>query len=141
VRIPSPRAHRRARIEIIPLIDVIFFLLATFMIVSLSMIRNRGIPVRLPVAATGAPQERSDAAWISITAADEIYFDKEKIDRDGLAARLQQLRSTASDPKVFIHGDEGARFGRVIAVLDQVREEGIPTVSIETRARPSDADR
>ena len=53
--IPSPRSTRRARIEIIPLIDIIFFLLATFVMVSLSMIQNRGIPVQLPAATTGVP--------------------------------------------------------------------------------------
>lgn len=55
-KIPSPRSNKRARIEIIPLIDIIFFLLATFVMVSLSMVQNRGIPVTLPAAATGAPQ-------------------------------------------------------------------------------------
>ncbi len=53
MKIPSPRAARKARIEIIPLIDIIFFLLATFVMMSLSMIKNRGIPVNLPVASSG----------------------------------------------------------------------------------------
>ncbi len=54
--IPSPRSKKRARIEIIPLIDIIFFLLATFVMVSLSMVKNKAIPVNLPPASTGAPQ-------------------------------------------------------------------------------------
>jgi len=58
MRIPSVR--RRARIEIIPLIDIIFFLLATFVMVSTSMIKNLGITVQLPVASTSAPQDRKD---------------------------------------------------------------------------------
>ncbi len=56
MNIPSPRPQKRARIEIIPLIDVIFFLLATFMMVSLSMVKNKGISVNLPVAAASQPQ-------------------------------------------------------------------------------------
>jgi biopolymer transport protein ExbD len=60
VDIPSPRAKRRAHIEIIPLIYIMFFLLATFVMVSLSMIRNQGINVNLPVAATSAPQDRKN---------------------------------------------------------------------------------
>ena len=59
VDIPSPRAKRRARIEI-PLIDIMFFLLGTFVMVALSMIRNQGINVNLPVAATSAPQDRKN---------------------------------------------------------------------------------
>ena len=58
MRIPSPTVARRARIEIIPLIDIMFFLLATFVMVSLSMVKNQGIPIRLPVATTSAPQDR-----------------------------------------------------------------------------------
>ena len=139
MRIPSPRAERRARIEIIPLIDVIFFLLATFMMVSLSMIKNRGIPVLLPAAATGAAQERAESATIALAADGALYFDAERVDLEGLVARLRELRASARDPKVFIHGDVGARFGDAIEVLDRVREQGIGKVAIETRARAPDA--
>jgi biopolymer transport protein ExbD len=74
--IPSPRGQKRARIEIIPLIDIMFFLLATFVMVSLSMVKNQGIPVRLPSAATGQPQERKDAATITVSATGQLYLDK-----------------------------------------------------------------
>lgn len=57
MKIPLPTTRRKARIEIIPLIDVVFFLLATFVMVSLSMIKNQGIRVNLPSAVTGTPQE------------------------------------------------------------------------------------
>jgi biopolymer transport protein ExbD len=140
MRIPSPQAGRRARLEIIPLIDVVFFLLATFMMVSLSMIQNRGIPVRLPAAATAAPQERSDSATITITGSGEVYFDRERVDEEGLRARLVRLKASSPDPRVFLNGDEAALFGRAIGVLDQLRELGIGRVAIETRPRPRDPD-
>ncbi|MGB8466262.1 MAG: biopolymer transporter ExbD, partial [Terrimicrobiaceae bacterium] len=73
MKIPSPRATRKARIEIIPLIDIIFFLLATFVMMSLSMIKNRGIPVNLPVASSGVAQERKDYAAITVTAEGVLY--------------------------------------------------------------------
>lgn len=133
MRIPSPRSTRRARIEIIPLIDVIFFLLATFMMVSLSMVQNRGIPVQLPAAATGAPQERSESASISLSADGAIWFDKERVDLAGLAVRLRQLRAASREPQVFLRGDDGARFGAAVRVLDAVREQGISKLAIETR--------
>ena len=135
MRIPSPRSQRRARIEIIPLIDVIFFLLATFMMVSLSMIKNRGMPVQLPAASTGAPQERGESASISLAADGAIYFERERVDLGGLTLRLRELRAGARDPKVFVHGDVEARFGDAIEVLDLVREQGIAKVAIETRPR------
>lgn len=131
--VPSPRSRRRARIEIIPLIDVVFFLLATFMMVSLSMVQNRGIPVRLPSAESGAAQERSDSASITIAADGDVFFDHEPVDAELLDARLEELRAAHGDARVFINGDEGARFGTAISVLDQVRAHGIGRVAIETR--------
>jgi biopolymer transport protein ExbD len=141
VIIPPPRAQRRARIEIIPLIDVIFFLLATFMMVSLSMIKNRGIPLQLPAAATGTAMEGQDFASISIAADGAVLFDSEPVDLDGLAARLDALKAATPEPRIHIGGDERAQLGRAIAVLDLVRAHGIGKVSIETRARSADEPR
>jgi len=133
--IPSLRSKRRARIEIIPLIDIIFFLLATFVMVSLSMIQNRGIPVQLPAAATGAPQAREDAASISITEQGEVFFDRERVDPDQLEAALKRLVAANPAAKVFLSGDARAELGRTIEVLDQVRRAGIGSVAIETRLK------
>lgn len=135
MNIPSPRAGRRARIEIIPLIDIIFFLLATFMMVSLSMIKNLSIPVNLPVATTSAQQERKEYFVLTVTANDEIYLNKEKVAFSDLGTRLYELKTTNPDPKIFINGDEKATFGQAVAVLDKVRELGISKVAIETRPK------
>ena len=133
MNIPSPRAHKRARIEIIPLIDVIFFLLATFMIVSLSMTKNKGIPVNLPGASTGAPQSREDNTVITVTKDGTLFFNKESLRLDQLPARLVQLKSSQPDPKVFINGDEKTNFGSAVGVLDELRKAGITKVAIETK--------
>jgi biopolymer transport protein ExbD len=135
--IPSPRSKRRARIEIIPLIDIIFFLLATFVMVSLSMVRNRGIPLELPKAATGTPQEPGDFATISIDAAGNFYFNKQPVDAAGLDAALKNLLAGNPEPRVYIHGDASAAFGKAIAVLDEARGLGITKVAIETQPKPS----
>jgi biopolymer transport protein ExbD len=141
VIIPSPRGRRRARIEIIPLIDVIFFLLATFMMVSLSMIQNRGIPVRLPAAATATAVERGDSATVTIASDGALFFDRERVDLDELGRRLDALKAAAPDARVLIGGDERALLGHAIAVLDRVRAHGIARVAIETRTRPADETR
>lgn len=135
IRIPSPRSNRRARIEIIPLIDIIFFLLATFVMVSLSMIQNRGIPVELPAAATGSPQPREDSATITITATGEVFFDREAVDAAGLEAALQQLVAGSPAARVFLSGDAGAAYGLAVEVLDEVRRAGIASIAIETRPK------
>lgn len=133
--IPSPRARKRARIEIIPLIDVIFFLLATFMMVSLSMVKNKGLKVNLPVASASAPQDHKQDTTITVTQDGSLYFDKEPLTLEQLPARLQQLKLQQADPKVFINGDEKAFFGAAVGVLDELRKAGIAKVAIETRTK------
>ena len=133
--IPSPRSKRRARIEIIPLIDIIFFLLATFVMVSLSMVKNRGIPVHLPSASTGTPQEQRDVATISIDAGGSLFYNKQPVTAPQLDGDLKQLLAGDADPHVFINGDAKAQFGAAIAVLDQVRSLGITKVAIATQPK------
>jgi biopolymer transport protein ExbD len=133
MKIPSPRSSKRARIEIIPLIDIMFFLLATFVMVSLSMVKNQGLPVKLPVASTSAPQDRKDYTSITVNEKGEFFFNKEPITRADLGPRLTQLKSTQSDPKIFINGDGKTEFNNVVAVLDETRKAGISKVAIETK--------
>jgi biopolymer transport protein ExbD len=135
VTLPSPNAKRRARIEIIPLIDIIFFLLATFVMVSLSMVKNKGIPVNLPAASTAQPQDRKDFASISITEKGEVYFDKVLVTPVELEESLKTLLAQNPEPKVFINGDTKAEYGKAVEVLDTARRLGIVKIAIETRAK------
>ena len=134
MRISLPVVKKRPRIEIIPLIDIIFFLLATFVMVSLSMVRNQGIAVHLPAAATSTAQEHK-APTVTLTVSDEgeIYLDKEKVGLEAMSDRLKHMKAKNPDLKVFINGDEKAHFGKAIAVLDEVRRLGITKVSIRTK--------
>ncbi len=133
MRIPILPGRKKARIEIIPLIDVVFFLLATFVMVSLSMVKNQGIVVNLPAAATGAPQERKVFAVVTVTENGELYLDKKAVSLDELARRLDEMKSADPDFKVFIHGDERAYLGSAVRVLDEVRKLGITKVAIQTK--------
>lgn len=135
ITVPSPHSKKRARIEIIPLIDIIFFLLATFIMVSLSMVKNQGLAVTLPAASTGAPQERTDFATVTVDAAGDIFFNKQSASDEQLKAALKNLLSKNSDPRVFINGDAKAQFGRVVFVLDAARGLGITKVTIETQPK------
>lgn len=133
MKIPLPTTRRKARIEIIPLIDVIFFLLATFVMVSLSMVKNQGIRVNLPSAATGASQERKAVVTITVTKSGDIYLNQVKLAPDLLPQRLKQLKAENSDMSVFINGDKEAYFGNAIQILDEVRSAGITKVAIQTK--------
>jgi biopolymer transport protein ExbD len=141
MKIPSPRTARRARIEIIPLIDIMFFLLATFIMVSLSMVKNQAVPVHLPVASTSAPQDRKEFTSITITDKGEYYFNKEMITLADLEPRLASLKTSQADPKIFINGDAHAQFEAIVAVLDETRKAGISKVAIETTKPVSAPDK
>ena len=132
----SVGGRKRARIEIIPLIDIIFFLLATFVMVSLSMTKNQGVNVALPSAASAATlmdsQQQSHALTLTVTQKGEVFFNKEKLTLAQLPFRLQTYKSADKDPKVIINGDAGADFKVVVSVLDEVRKAGIAKVGIST---------
>jgi len=130
------RGQKKARIEIIPLIDIIFFLLATFIMVSLSMTKNEGVQVALPTAGSSTPLENKDevekAVTLSVTDKGDVFYNKEKITLAQLPMKLQTFKSASKDPKVIINGDASADFRNVVAVLDEVRKIGIAKVGINT---------
>lgn len=135
MKIPSPFPRKRARLEIIPLIDIMFFLLATFIMVSLSMIQNKGLTVNLPGAAAATAQAQTPSVTLSLSQAGRLYWNKEMIGPAELKPRLLGLMATDPDPKVFIHADAKAAYGDVVQVLDTVRGAGIQKVALRTRAR------
>jgi len=127
---------KRARIEIIPLIDIIFFLLATFIMVSLSMSKNQGVQVALPTASTAASlgdqNELDKAVTLSVNSKGEVFYNKEKIAIAQLPLKLQVLKAQSKDPKVIVNSDGNADFKHLVAVLDEVRKIGITKIGINT---------
>jgi len=130
---------KRARIEIIPLIDIIFFLLATFIMVSLSMTKNQGVQVALPTAGAAASlgdqQEMEKAVTLSVNEKGEVFYNKEKITIAQLPMKLQTFKAGSKDPKVVINSDGTADFKYVVAVLDEVKKIGIGKVGINTEKK------
>ena len=131
--------RKKARIEIIPLIDVIFFLLATFVLFTLSLNALKSVPVDLPVAAPPPPPGTVPPEIVTIQVSGEgaIFWNKELIDMNEVASRIAYYKSQNDDPRILIAGDEKARFGQTVAVLDEVRKAGIEKFSVETRTRPT----
>lgn len=132
----SGGGKKKARIEIIPLIDIIFFLLATFVMVSLSMTKNQGVQVALPTAGTAASlgdnQEMEKALTLSVNDKGDLFFNKEKITLAQLPLKLQTFKTNSKDPRVIINSDGSANFKHVVGVLDEVRKIGIVKVGINT---------
>jgi len=136
--------RKKARIEIIPLIDVIFFLLATFVLFTLSLSRIQSVPVQLPVATPPNPISNPNDTTIYLQVSDEgTYYWKqgtnaaELISTSEIAPRLQNYRQSENNARVLIRGDNKARFGDAVFALDEVRKAGIEQVSVETVSSPT----
>jgi biopolymer transport protein ExbD len=132
--VTSPIPHKRARIEIIPLIDIMFFLLASFMMVSLSQTTMKGMKVNLPTGVSGKVQSKKDYVSLSVDKDGYTYFDKEKIPLEEVLPRLLKIHSTNPEAKVFIRGDRDALHGNVTRVLDQIRSSGFNKISFEIKS-------
>jgi biopolymer transport protein ExbD len=133
----SSGGAKKARIEIIPLIDVIFFLLATFVLFTLSLNKSGGLRVALPASETSQARSPEGAVTISITAEGTLAWDKTPVSLDEFIARLQAYKQVEPDPKVLINGDENAMFAQARYVVDEARKAGIAKVLIETRIKPA----
>src|SRR6266404_7918967 len=134
MHISSPVPHKRARIEIIPLIDIMFFLLASFMMVSLSQTHMKGIRVNLP-AAVGPPQSGvKDFVSIKVLEGNAVFFDNQYVADDQVLPRLFQLHRANADIKISISATPMAIYGDVIGVLDKIRSVGITKVGYPIRA-------
>lgn len=128
-----PTESAEARIEIIPLIDIMFFLLAAFMLVSLSMVNLKGIKVNLPTATRATPESKKDFVDISVDKSGAPFLDKKPVGDNELVRDLIALQKANPSLRVFISGDEDARHGAIIHVLDLVRAAGIDKVAFEIR--------
>jgi biopolymer transport protein ExbD len=129
--------RKKARIEIIPLIDVIFFLLATFVLFTLSLNAIRSVPVDLPQASPPSADKPPEAVTIQVSGDGAIFWNRELIDMGEVPARIAHYKTQTDDPRILLAGDEKARFGITVAVLDEVRKAGITKFSVETRTRPT----
>jgi biopolymer transport protein ExbD len=132
MKLRSRVRRKEARIEIVPLIDIMFFLLATFVMVSTAMIKNKGIAVQLPSSETSETSERKDYASLSITENGDFFLDKTQVTPEELDFKLREFKGSTADPKVFVNGDKNAQIAKLVAALDAVRKVGITKIGIET---------
>jgi biopolymer transport protein ExbD len=129
MKIGNPHPPRRARIEIIPLIDIMFFLLASFLMASLSMIRLQSIKMDLPSAATARKDFKPDIINISVDKSGDVYLEKKRVELAELHAYLSNKVRVNTNVPVFVSGDKDTLNGMITRVLAAMREEGIQKVS------------
>jgi biopolymer transport protein ExbD len=123
--------RRKARIEILPLIDIVFLLLVFFIYAMLSMAVHRGVPVRLPDSST-AGIEKESLLSITIRERGEVLVDKERIPLDDLARSLKLRAGQEASPGVHLFADKEVSYQLIIEVLDQIRAAGLSNVVLQT---------
>jgi len=134
VKLHSPIPHKKTRLEIIPLIDVMFFLLASFMMVSLTMTKQQTIKVNLPVAAASQSDFKPDMINIGVSAAGDLFIDKEPMSLPALEQRLKDRYAKDAQTPVYISGDGDTRHADMIRALDAVRRAGFTKVAFNVKA-------
>jgi len=134
MHISSPLPKKHARIEIIPLIDIMFFLLASFMMVSLSQTHMKGIKVNLPSNQPVPPSPNKDFVGIRVAAGPTYYFDNQFTPDDQVMPKLFALHQQNPEMKISISAEMMAMHGDVISVLDKVRTAGFKKVGYQIRA-------
>jgi biopolymer transport protein ExbD len=134
MKVSSPIPHKRARIEIIPLIDIMFFLLASFMMVSLSQTHMKGIRVNLPAPTSIVQPPDPTVVNIQVLSGNATYINRQYVPDDQVLPTLFELHKANPSVKVSISGDEQASHGDVITLLDRVRSTGITKIGYQVRA-------
>ena len=137
MKIISPLSAKKARLEIIPLIDIMFFLLASFMLVSLSMTKQRTIPVNLPTASTSHSDLKPDNISLAVNAGGQLFIEKQPVALEALEAMLKERLKVNKDLPVFISGDAATPHGAMIAVLDYVKRCGVTKVAFSVKTTES----
>lgn len=128
----SKRYRGKTRIEMIPLIDVIFLLLVTFIFFTMSMTLHRGIPIELPSSSTAKVQQK-DFVEISVRKNGSVFFNKREVSMAELLVEVESLCRASSDTKIIISGDGGASYETIVSVLDVIRKSGVTKVSLDTK--------
>jgi biopolymer transport protein ExbD len=134
MRVSSPVPKKHARIEIIPLIDIMFFLLASFMMVSLSQSLMKGIRVNLPAAVGPPPSGVKDFVSIKVLEGNAVFFDNQYVEDGQVLPRLFQLHRANPEIKISLSATPMAMYGDVIGVLDKIRLANIKKVGYQIRA-------
>ncbi len=134
MKIASPIGHRRPRLEIIPLIDIMFFLLAAFMMVSLTMHKNRSMPVNLEGASNAKTDFKPDAVTLSVDREGKVYVERDLVTLPDLRALLLKRVKDNAAVTVYLAGDRDTPHGKMISVLDFVRGAGVQKVAFTVKS-------
>lgn len=124
--------EEKTRIEIIPMIDIMMFLLVFFMLATLKMIQGAGIKLDLPQSSTAEALQKTVKVSIGVTKDNLLYMDAKPVSEAALTDALKGLVGANEKVDVAIAGDEGTSYKNIIKVMDLVRQAGISSVALVT---------
>ena len=127
------RIPKRARIEIIPMIDVIFFLLVFFMVSSLAMTKINSMPVALPKTSS-SPEAIKQSVILTIKGDGSIFLNKTAVKLDEIGQQLAYSMHDSPQEIVVINGDQGANYGLIVQVMDRARQIGVRKFALATES-------
>jgi biopolymer transport protein ExbD len=136
MKLRSPLRRRRTRLEIIPLIDIMFFLLASFMMVSLQMQKVRTLKASLPTATLATATAKPDMIKLTVDRNGQVALDGKPVSLANLALVLTNRYNLNTNLPVYITGTRDATHGSVMYLLDFVKRSGIRRVAIAVKAAP-----
>lgn len=131
MKLRSLRVESQPKIMIIPMIDIIFFLLVFFMMSTLYMVEQRTLPVNLPQA-SAAQSDMAKNVAITVAKDGAIYVDQEQIPAELFKARIQAQLARQTDTAFILRADKQAEYGRVVMILDELKAVGVKKVAVAT---------
>jgi biopolymer transport protein ExbD len=124
------KTWKRPRIEMLPLIDIVFLLLVFFIYAMLSMAVHRGLPVELPASST-SKIDRGAPLSVTLRADGGIFMDKERVTLKELRASLTHIPGIRKEKGVLLFADKAVSYQDLFRVMDQIRLSGITRISLQ----------
>lgn len=134
MQLRSLRTTNKPRLMIIPMIDIIFFLLVFFMMSMLSMVVQRSMPVHLPMASASAVDVQRKIP-ITVTQDGKIYVEEEQTTLDGMMTRLQLEKAKGQEITIILRADTKAEYGAFVQVLDTLKQMDITKIAVATERK------
>ena len=129
------REEKEPLVMIIPMIDIMLFLLVFFMLSTIYMVQTNTLPVSLPQSTTAKQETRSNVVSITVMGSGDVLFDKDSVPNQKLAEKIHKALESDKDVIFVIRGDKSARYESVVAVLDLLKKSGARRVSIATEMK------
>jgi biopolymer transport protein ExbD len=123
---------KKARIELLPLMDIIFLLLVVFIYSMLSMSVHHGMPVKLPISSLAKP-DKTLVLSVTVKADNQIFVDKKQVALDDLASSLKEKAQARKDSGVLLFAHKDISYQHLFLVLDQIQTAGLSQISLQAQ--------